>query len=197
MAPKAAPFRLLVITPEGLYPQETLWVKRLFEQGLETLHLRKPGWPKEQLIQYLEEIDEDLHTRVMVHYEPLLLEHFKLKGVHYPLPTLPYVKPVHKVSCPVHSWDEFSAAEERVDYALLSPFFSSISKKGYAANKQLHVPPAGARLQKVVALGGIAEDKIDTLKQLEVGGAALLGAVWQTADPLAAFLRIQERVKNA
>lgn len=197
MNAEAAPFRLLVITPEGTYRQEISWVNRLFENGLQTLHLRKPGWTREQLSLYLEALDKALHTRVMVHHEASLLKDFGLKGVHGHLAALPQDKADYMVSCPVHSWQEFMSVEKRVNYALVSPFFNSISKKGYAANEQLHELPLKAGLQKAVALGGITERNIQVLRQKGLGGAALLGAIWQGSDPLTAFLQICNQIKDA
>ena len=194
---QAAPFRLLVITPEGQYPQEAQWVNRLFTNGLETLHLRKPGWGEEQLLDYLAGIEPLYYKQVMVHYQARLLDYVPIKGVHFQQHALPPLKPPYPVSCPVHSWEEFLAVEERVDYAFVSPFFNSISKQGYAANPRLQAVPAQARRGKAVALGGMASSTIEEVRNLGLGGAAVLGAVWQTADPLAAFLSIQKKVNHA
>jgi thiamine-phosphate pyrophosphorylase len=189
-------FRLLVITPEGPYTQEAQWVNRLFSNGLFSLHLRKKGWSEQQFLAYLGQVEERYHSQIMVHYAAGLPELVGVKGVHFQQHTLPHVKPGHCVSCPVHSWEGYLAVEDRVDYAMLSPFFNSISKAGYAANPQLQQVPANARLNKAVALGGIDGSTIDRVRKLGLGGAAVLGAVWQTDDPLGAFLRIQERINH-
>lgn len=192
-----APFKLLVITPEALYPQETQWVNRLFECGLETLHLRKPAWDEQQLLAYLRQVEECYHPQIMVHYRQGLLDYVGIKGVHFQQHALPKVKPAYVVSCPVHSWEELLALEERVDYSFISPFFNSISKKGYKANPDLQVVPPTANQHKAVALGGVDHNMIEEVRKLGMGGAAVLGAVWQTADPGAAFIQIQERVNHA
>lgn len=189
-------FRLLVITPEGSYPQETRWVSRLFESGLETLHLRKPGWEAGQLLAYLQQLDACWHPQIMVHYQAAVRDYVPVKGVHFQQHTLPKVKPDYTVSCPVHAWQEFVAIEAQVDYALLSPFSNSISKKGYAANPALPAVPVQARRQKAVALGGIDNSNITAVQQLGLGGAAVLGAVWQAADPLAAYLNIHNKLNH-
>lgn len=189
-------FRLLVITPEGAYPQESRWVSSLFEKGLDTLHLRKPGWEAGQLLAYLQQLDACWLPQIMVHYQPAVRDYVPVKGVHFQQHTLPKVKPGYAVSCPVHAWQEFPALEAQVDYALLSPFFASISKKGYAANPALQAVPAQARRQKVVALGGIDSSNITAVQQLGLGGAAVLGAVWQSTDPLTAYLNIHNKLNH-
>ena len=192
MMAEAAPFRLLVITPEGPYPQEAQWVNRLFENGLETLHLRKPGWNEQQLRAFLGQVEECHHPQIMLHGSASLLSKVRVKGVHFQQHTLPQAKPAYSVSCSVHTWQELLLLEERVDYAFVSPFFNSISKKGYAANPSLQVVPSHARRQKAVALGGIDCNTIEKVRGMGIGGAAILGAVWQTADPLAAYLRCRK-----
>lgn len=193
---ETAPFRLLVITPEGPYPQETQWVNRLFVNGLETLHLRKPGWNAQQLRAFLGEVEACYHPQIMLHGSASLLGKVRVKGVHFQQHTLPQVKPVYSVSCSVHAWQELLRLEERVDYAFLSPFFNSISKKGYAANPRLQDVPSHARRQKAVALGGIDCNTIEKVRNLGIGGAAVLGALWRTADPLIAYMRIQEKLSH-
>jgi thiamine-phosphate pyrophosphorylase len=43
----------------------------------------------------------------------------------------------------------------------------------------------------VFALGGVAVGKLARVRALGFDGAAVLGAVWQAADPVAAFEALQ------
>lgn len=74
--------------------------------------------------------------------------------------------------------------------SFLSPIYGSISKPGYEAAfpdaDALASALAGARYP-VLALGGVTPDKFEELRELGFAGAALLGAVWQAPDPVAAF----------
>ena len=77
-----------------------------------------------------------------------------------------------------------------MDYVFLSPVFDSISKTGYAA-----AFPDGAELSDrlicsrypVYALGGVTRERLEEVHALGFAGAALLGAVWEAADPVAEF----------
>ena len=64
------------------------------------------------------------------------------------------------------------------------------------ANPGLQAVPPTANRHKAVALGGVDHITIEEVRKLGMGGAAVLGAVWQKADPGAAFLQIQERVNH-
>ena len=127
----------------------------------------------------------------MVHYQQDVIKEVGVKGIHYKYLSLPFQKPPHQVSCGVHSWQEFLEVEERVDYAFISPFFDSISKEGYRANDQLLSLPPEADKRKAVALGGIKTDNLSKIKSLGLRGAAVLGAVWNSADPVEAFLKLK------
>lgn len=63
----------------------------------------------------------------------------------------------------------------------LSPIFDSVSKQGYTSaftdNVLKQASKDGIIDNKVVALGGVTPDKINYLRQLNFGGAAMLGCV--------------------
>lgn len=188
-------FELMVITPELDFPQETSWVNDLFAEGLGTLHLRKPGQSSQSILQYLLQIEPQYHGRIMVHYQEMLMDEIAVKGVHYHFSCLPQEKPKYSVSCGCHSWDEFQEIEKRVDYAFISPFFNSISKEGYLAEKKLrHITPE-INIKKAVALGGIKPANIHSIKKLKLKGAAVLGAIWGYEDPLDAFRELNSVVE--
>ena len=68
------------------------------------------------------------------------------------------------------------------DFVLLSPVFDSFSKQGYAAEytpEQIRQAAKDGIIDKrVIALGGIDEDKILQVKDYGFGGAAILGGLW-------------------
>lgn len=190
---EARPFELLVITPERDYPEEARWLNRLFSEGLATLHLRKPGRTGEELLQYIMKVEAQYHNRIMLHGDPAIGQKKELKGIHYPAAALPAIKPGHHVSCSVHSWEELQEISTNVDYAFISPFFDSISKSGYKANTRLRTIPEQADRYKAMALGGIYRGNIREVQALGLGGAAVLGAIWQAENPLEAFRQLKEK----
>lgn len=192
----ARAFELMLITPEGDYPEESSWVNRLFGEGLGTLHLRKPGWEAERLLRYLDKIDPHFHSRIMLHHDPTLLDITALKGFHYRCTDLPTQKPDWMLSCSTHSWQEFMQVSKEVDYAFISPFFDSISKEGYRANGSLKAIPEQADKRKAVALGGINAGNMEQLRRLGLKGAAVLGTIWQAADPLEAYRKLSIKAEE-
>lgn len=94
-----------------------------------------------------------------------------------------------------HSLKELENCKEKYDYAFLSPVFDSISKAGYESHMDLKEVEKVLknREDKIIALGGIDEDKIDTVKVLGFSGIALLGAIWKSDNPVEKFKQIKEK----
>jgi thiamine-phosphate pyrophosphorylase len=98
------------------------------------------------------------------------------------------------VSTSFHTLADLGACRGELGYCFLSPIYLSISKPGYKAAfpdpDELAAGLAASRCP-VLALGGVTPDKFGGLAGLGFAGAALLGAIWQAADPLAAWQEAQ------
>ena len=175
--------KLIVITAEKFLENEAIIINRLFEEGLETLHLRKPDATANDLRLLINEIHPDYHPRIVLHDHFELTNEFSLKGVHLnrrnPQPPAGCALSISK-SC--HSLEELTDIEA-YNYVFLSPVFDSISKDGYCATFSEDVLMAARDKQlinsKVYALGGISVDKIPLAARYGFGGVAVLGALWE------------------
>ncbi len=76
----------------------------------------------------------------------------------------------------LHSVEEIAGVKE--DYVFLSPVFPSISKPGYGGSLNLEELKVVVN-RKVIALGGITEERLPIVERIGFGGAAMLGAVWR------------------
>ena len=99
--------KLILITPPTYFVEEDKIITALFEEGLDTLHLRKPGTAPMFAERLLTLIPEQYHKRIVVHGHFYLKEEYKLKGIHLNgrNPNLPEGYKGH-VSCSCHSLDE-------------------------------------------------------------------------------------------
>ena len=165
--------KLIVITSPEFLPGETELMQAMLEEGLDRIHLRKPGCTAAELAALIE--------RFPAHFP--LQRTYGLGGVHLNgrNPDLPdgYRGTVSR-SC--HSLEEVAAHRTATDYLFLSPVFDSISKQGYRSA----FPPAALREaaaagiidEKVLALGGVSEANLPEVRDYGFGGAALLGDIW-------------------
>ena len=161
--------KLILITPPTYFVEEDKIITALFEEGLDTLHLRKPGTAPMFAERLLTLIPEQYHKRIVVHGHFYLKEEYKLKGIHLNgrNPNLPEGYKGH-VSCSCHSLDEVKERKSSCDYVFLSPVFNSISKlnynSAYTAEELRTAAKAGIIDKKVIALGGIDEENLLEVK---------------------------------
>ncbi|MDR1023087.1 MAG: thiamine phosphate synthase [Prevotellaceae bacterium] len=174
--------RLIVITSEAGFEGEAAALNRLFERGMNTLHLRRPSATEEDLRRLLLTIRTEFRSRIVLHSCFALTQAFRLKGVHLNRrnPACPQPRP-GSLSRSCHSIAELEQSDG-FDYVFLSPIFDSLSKKGYARafteEDLLQAKAKGLIGQKVVALGGISAATLPLAAAYGFGGVAVLGALW-------------------
>lgn len=182
--------RLIVITHPQYFKGEDRLLDTLFEQGLEYLHLRKPGSSRHEIVGLLQRIPEIYHKRIILHDNYKLVHEFGLGGIHVTgksvgeeLETIP-LHLHYSRSC--HSFDEVLQCGSDYSYVFLSPIYDSISKKGYSSsfdkNELQQFFTINSQITNCVALGGVTKDNIKELKLLGFNGAALLGSIWHGND---------------
>jgi len=197
-------FRLLVITAPTALPDEPRLLTELLAASLEHLHLRKPGWPTAQVEALIQALPAQFWARLVLHGHPELVRRYSLGGLHLTASQRaaaqqrPRLLPGQTLSTSFHSLAEIGQHRRRYDYVFLSPIFDSISKEGYASSFKLAA--VQAYLQKlarrpghqpqVLALGGISSENMGLVRQAGFAGAAVLGSVWGSADPVAAWRRL-------
>lgn len=178
---------MIIITYPEIIQNEHEWIRLFFEQGLQTLHVRKPRFSEAELKEYLGKIDQKYHNRLMLHHHIDLVEQLGLKGISFTESTksqhAKYQGLPLKRCWSAHTIDELKQIPENIDYVFLSPLFPSISKKGYERSWQ--IPEFQRFLQTnpkrfdLVALGGI--DHLNSAQALQLGfdDVALLGGIWK------------------
>ncbi|GAB2527772.1 hypothetical protein GCM10027085_17570 [Spirosoma aerophilum] len=105
----------------------------------------------------------------------------------------PFSTSIHHLT----AWAELAGKAELVFY---SPVFASISKPGYGPSVSLEtvsqqiaaIRQQHDRLPRLIGLGGIQADNIRLVRQAGFDGAALMGALWQSPNPIDAFDRLKE-----
>lgn len=182
--------KLVVITRPDFFEGETDIVNDLFRSGMERLHLRKPKASEDELSAWLQSIDRQHYGRIVLHDCFSLVEKFSLGGVHLNSrnPEAPENIQGITVSRSCHSIDEVAEHKGRCNYLFLSPIYDSISKEGYGAAfsciELKRAAEEGIIDSQVFALGGVSLEHIPEIRSLGFGGAAVLGALWQAADPV-------------
>ena len=179
--------KLILMTVPYFFIEEHQILTALFDEGLEVLHLRKPGTEPIYSERLLTLIPECYRKRIVVHDHFYLKNEYKLMGIHLnqrnPEPPAGYKG---HISCSCHTIEEVKAQKTVCNYVLLSPIFNSISKQGYESpftDKVLKQYAAQGWIdRKVMALGGITLDNIARVQSYGFGGAIVLGDIWNRFD---------------
>ena len=138
-----------------------------------------------EIKKYIESIPEKYHKNLIIHKYIDLYTDYKLKGIHFSHYNRILVDEFDEVniqkSMSTHSLNELVNLK-KFDYVFLSPVFNSISKHGY--NSMFSPEEITDFLKrnplntKVIALGGISAENIETALLMGFDGAAVMGALW-------------------
>ena len=197
---------VIVITIPEMFPGETEVVNTLFANGMQRLHLRKPGASEQEMAEWIGRIDLPFRQRIIVHDHHRLLRTMGLGGIHLNArnPEAPAWFSAERqkrrsvtLSRSCHSLEEIAQWKGVCDYLFLSPIFDSISKGGYTSaftrGTLLQAYHDGLFSKPVYALGGVSADNIRSIYDYGFAGAAVIGSLWQvhpfTTDNLVGRLK--------
>jgi thiamine-phosphate pyrophosphorylase len=192
---------VVVVSSPAPVPQEAECFNRLFEAGLEVLHVRKPEAGAEVFNDLLRGIDPRYYARLSWHHQHTVGEAWGMRRIHLTsvvrqqtsIAQLDRWKAAGRtLSTSIHTQEEYTALPSAIDYALLGPVFPSISKPGYQSASPLRAPVRGSQAAKLIAIGGIEPHRCQAVYALGFDGIAVLGSIWQQGDPVENFKQVQE-----
>lgn len=191
---------IIVITPEECIQNESELINELFQEGLDLLHLRKPFINRQEMEKFIQKIDMDFHSRLVLHGHYDIAREFNISRFHFRETDRQngLFKPIKDkfISTSVHDIETFNELNEEWNYAFISPVFPSISKKGYGKDSTIlnDMKKRSNSTVKLIALGGINENNIHKVFSNEADGVALLGAIWESEEPIKVFRKCRQNV---
>lgn len=179
--------KLIVLSTPDFFVEEDKIITDLFEEGLDTLHLRKPESEPVLSERLLSLIPEEYHSRIMVHNHFYLKEEYNLMGIHVNRrnPNIPQdYKGKKSRSC--YELAELSEARKNFDYCILDNVFDSISntiKKSTLSTDEIKTAARQGLIdRKVMAMGGVTLEKLPDIIDMGFGGAIVCGDLWNKFD---------------
>ena len=177
--------KIIAITVPKMIDEDAYLISNLLKMGIHSIHLRKPEATINECRQLLTKLAKEERAKIIIHDYPELYTEFSLKGIHINknITSLPDGYNGFKTrSC--HSFEEIERYKTEYDYLFLSPIFDSISKVGYKSRftkeELLKSSTSGIIDYKVIALGGITLDMLPYFKELNFGGIAMIGGIYNT-----------------
>jgi thiamine-phosphate pyrophosphorylase len=179
--------KLIVMTKPTFFVEEDKILANLFEEGLENLHLYKPGASPMYSERLLTLLGDDYRNRITVHGHFYLKEEFRLRGIHiddaHTEPPLGYKGNITR-TC--HAIRELKEAKKQSNYVFLQSIFDSQTvsseKQSFTAEELKEASRQGLIDKKVYALGGMNIDNIKYAKDLGFGGIVICGDLWNRFD---------------
>ncbi|AWK04250.1 thiamine phosphate synthase [Flavobacterium crocinum] len=198
---------MILISNPFAVVNEIKTIHSLFEEGLPLLHIRKPNFSELEMAQFIHQIKLEFRNQLVLHNHHKLAEDFGINRLHFSekerkndsniparFPKPCRYKNVSK-STSTHSIQEFNSLKN-FDYAFLSPVFKSISKENYKPKVDFfeEIKSRTNHKTKIIALGGIDSKNIQKTLENDFDDFALLGAIWNSKNPLKEFKLCQQIV---
>lgn len=195
--------KLVVITQSQKSETEIAAIIQMFESGLSTLHIRKNRFSTKELEEYIKEIPEYFHNRIIIHSHHRLALKYNLKGFHF---TSTHLKKKF------HLWwntkmiylrkpnliksisfrrlsDLYFDQKVKTDYCFVGTMFHNVSGELYSGFYPETVEAALTKSgKKIYARGGINEKSVELAYKLGFHGIALYGHLWNSTAPFTKYI---------
>ncbi len=171
--------KLVILTQPQYFVEEDKILEALFEEGLDDLHLYKPGESPLYAERLLTLLSEDYHHKITVHDHFYLKDEFRLGGIH--LDEMSQEKPDRykgKVSRTCTLADDIRQAKKKSRYIFLH---TGITEPGtpLTASADLYKASRQGLIDKYVyAYGGMTLDNVSSAHDLGFGGIVIGHDLW-------------------
>ena len=194
---------ILEIQRESTFDFEVL--NNLFSAGLDFVYLRTNQVKDINWERIIAKLNPAFSDRIIISasasefiQESELVGHWKEGERKELLPEKLLPNKVYSTS--VHHLPDILDLPACFKYVFYSPVFPSISKPSYNPKISLitlqqdinGLKEKKAGLPNIIALGGIQTENVKKVKDIGFNGAALMGALWQSTDPVQAFTNIKK-----
>ena len=178
--------KIVLMTKSTFFVEEDKILTALFDEGLDNLHLNKPGAAPVYTERLLTLLPDDIYGKTTVHEHFYLKEEYGLRGIHLDDASSPLPEGYKgKYSRTCFNIDDIREARRKTEYVFLKDTFAACED---AHANELH----NARLEraaslglidkKVYAFGGVNIDNIRMAKDLGFGGIVICSDIWNKFD---------------
>lgn len=179
--------KLVIMTKSTFFVEEDKILTALFEEGMENLHLFKPGSSPIYSERLLTLLPEEYYKRITVHDHYYLNTEYRLGGIHInnPLEATPkgYKGQLGRTCTDL---TQLRQIKKECNYVFLKNIFDCIEfpeeKSNFNLNELEEAAKAGLIDKKVFALGGMSIENIHIAKDFGFGGIVVCGNLWNRFD---------------
>lgn len=203
--------KLVVITQSQKSDTEISNIIKMFEAGLETLHVRKNRFSTKELDEYIKEIPAHFHNRIIIHSHHHLALKYNLKGFHFTSTHLKhnyklwwntrmiYLRKPQLIKSISYKRiaDLYGEQKVKTDYCFLGTMFHNVSGELYSGFYPETIKAAIQKSgRKIIARGGVNEKSIELAHELGFYGVALYGHLWKSSAPFEKYIEFLRYCKE-
>ena len=177
--------KLVIMTKPTFFVEEDKILTSLFDEGMDSLHLCKPGSTPLYSERLLTLLPEDVYGKIMVHGHFYLKEEYRLRGIHIDGEEEMPAGYRGRFSRTCRSLDELKVAGKRADCVFLDHAFDMEANGGgrvFSDDELREASRKGFIDKKVYAYGNIGLDSIQKAKDLGFGGVVVGNDLWDRFD---------------
>ena len=179
--------KLAIISQPQFFIEEDKIIPTLFEEGLDLLHLSKPGSEPLYLERLLTLIPDDFHDHIVIHEHYYMKQEFDLAGIHLDTPEQEVPNGYKgKVSRSCMRSDQLKELKKTSQYVFLHDIFDSLHqpevKSKFTLDEIHQASKVGIIDKHVYALGGMNADNIRWAHDEGFGGVVICGDIWNRFD---------------
>ena len=175
------------MTKATFFVEEDKILTTLFEEGLDNLHLYKPGASPIYSERLLSLLPDSAYNKITVHGHFYLKDEYRLAGIH--LDNKDEQLPDNyrgSVSRTCNDTDRLKELKKKSSYIFLGNIFDSQSNPSKISEipmgKIMEAADKGLINKNVYALGGMNINNIQFAKDMGFGGVVICGDLWNRFD---------------
>jgi thiamine-phosphate pyrophosphorylase len=200
--------KIVAISPPFNFTKEIEVITGLFENGLQTYHIRKPLYRKARLRDFLEKVPTEFRNRIIIHSHHSLIRSFNLQGVHYTEKDLEptfrnwyrerslasRIKKLVRTTSHKKLASLYEKSDMPFEYVFLMPVFDPITGNYQSGYYEQGIKAAIQKTgKKIIVMGGVNIEKIEKINELGFYGMGLSACLWDKEDPVKEYIKITRR----
>lgn len=179
--------KLVIMTKSTFFVEEDKILSALFEQGMDNLHLYKPGASPLYAERLLSLLPDDYYNDITVHGHFYLKDEYHLAGIHLDTPDTEVPKGYKgKIGRSCSDLAMLKDMKRNANCVFLHNVFNSLSdseeKSTFTMQQLEDAADKGLIDKKVYAMGGMSCDNVRLAKELGFGGVVIRGDLWNRFD---------------
>jgi len=179
--------KLVIMTKSTFFVEEDKILSSLFDEGMDNLHLFKPGASPMYSERLLTLLPEEYYRKITVHDHYYLKQEYDLAGIHIDDSDTPLPDGYKgKFSRTCTDLGKLKEMKKKSQYVFLKNVFDCIEfkeeKSSFSLNQLELAAKEGLIDKKVYALGGMSLENIKIAKALGFGGVVICGDLWNRFD---------------